>query len=137
MKRVQFDDSRVLILASLDDIECLPPPATPFALLLASGADSPTPPERRVIEALAQSSCREMCFAGVAAEPLHDVADDVVEERGLSHIVTSSLTDETPEEVAFYFVECAGSVPALLVSAVDHDRALSTALEMVVSRRDV
>ncbi len=136
MKRMPFDDSRVLILASLDEIERLPPQATPFALLLATGADSPTLPERRVVEALAQSSCREMCFAGVAAEPLHNVADDVVEERGLLDIVTSWLTDETPEEVALYFVECAGSVPAVLVAAVEHDRALNTALERAVSGRD-
>ncbi|MCM2333017.1 MAG: hypothetical protein NDI82_03615 [Anaeromyxobacteraceae bacterium] len=128
MKRLTFE-SRELVVGSIDEVTGLLRPGAPFAVLLAAGPSSPTPNDRRLIEVLAVPNCREMCFAGVNAEALHDLADDVVEARGLRDIVTTWLANDPPAEVAYYFVRVAGGLPTVLVAAADHERALSTALE--------
>lgn len=84
--------------------------------------------ERALAEAPATSNCREMCFVGKNAERFHDLADDVVEARGLLEIVTTWLTNETADEIAFYFVTVAGAAPPLLLALVEHKGALETAI---------
>jgi hypothetical protein len=128
MRRLTFE-SRELVVGSIDEITGLLPPSAPFAVLLAAGPSSPTPADRRLVDLLAVPNCREMCFAGVAAEALHDLADDVVEARGLLDLVTTWLRNESPPEVAHYFVRIAGGLPTVLVAAADHEPALPTALE--------
>jgi len=128
VKRRTFE-SRELVVGSLEEVTGLLPPSAPFAVLLAAGPSSPTPNDRSLIDLVAVPSCREMCFAGVAAEALHDLADEVVEARGLLDIVTTWLENESPAEVAHYFVRIAGGLPTVLLAAADHEPALSTALE--------
>jgi hypothetical protein len=128
VKRLTFG-SRELVVGSVDEITELLATSAPFALLLAGGTSSPTPSDRRLIDLLAVPYCREMCFAGVGAEALHEIADDIVEARGFVDIVTTGLTNESLAEVAHYFLRIAGGEPLVLVAAVDHERALSTALE--------
>jgi len=60
---------------------------------------------------------------------VYDLADDVVEARGLLDLVTTWLKNESPAEVAHYFVRIAGGLPTVLVAAADHEPALPTALE--------
>lgn len=127
MTRTPFN-SRVLQLGSLDEFALLAAPNVPFAVLVATEAASPSPGELALIEVLACSNCREMCFAGPAAERLHDLADEVAERRGLLDIVTTWLTIETASEVAFYFVSVAGATPPLLLAPVEHQPALASAV---------
>jgi hypothetical protein len=121
--------ARELQLGTLDDFAHLQAPAMPFALMLATGPASPSPGELALIEVLACSNCREMCFVGPAAEFLHDRADEVVETRGLLDVVTTSFSSETVDEVAFYFVSVAGAKPPVLLAPVGHLFALASAVQ--------
>jgi hypothetical protein len=127
MTRTPFN-TRILQLGTLDEFALLPAPDAPFAVLVATEAASPSPAELALIELLACSNCREMCFVGPAAERLHDLADEVVERRGLQEIVTTWLTNETAGEVAFYFVSVAGGTPPSLLAPVEHQPALASAV---------
>ena len=69
-----------------------------------------------------------MCFAGKNAERFHDFADDIVEARGLLEIMTTWLTNETADEIAFYFVTVAGAAPPLLLALVPNQGALEGAI---------
>lgn len=129
MKTFSLDGSRTLVLATAEEIAFGPLPAAPYALLLATSAASPTEAEQRVIGVLAQPLCREMCFLGPSAESVHDLADEIVEARGLLEIVTTWLTKDTPDEAALYFLECASRHSSLLLAAVEHDQPVVAALE--------
>jgi hypothetical protein len=121
---------RELIVSTVEGLSGLPLPKVDFAVLFSTGESEPTSAERAFVEALATSRCREMCFAGKNAERFHDLADDVVEARGLLEIVTTWLSNETADEVAFYFVTVAGAAPPLLLALVEEQGALERALEV-------
>jgi hypothetical protein len=120
---------RELVVGSVEELSGLPLQKVEFAVLFGTGASGPTPAESALVEALATKNCRETCFAGTNAERFHDFADDVVESRGLLEIVTTWLTNETADEIAFYFVTVAGAAPPLLLALVPNQGALEGAIE--------
>lgn len=128
MKRMAVG-RRELIVGSVEELSALPLPKVDFAVLFSTGESEPTSAERAFVEALVTSNCREMCFAGKNAERFHDLADDVVEARGRLEIVTTWLSNETAEEVAYYSVTVAGAAPPLLLALVEHRGALESAIK--------
>jgi hypothetical protein len=100
-------------------------PRARFALLIAMRAACPTPEELKLIEDTAsRNNCVALALVGPGSEALHDYADEIAEENGHTSLITTWHHDESPEDVAAYFLHVPGTAPELLIAIAEEGDAV-------------
>lgn len=91
---------------------------TPFACMVWDGNSNSTVDEMsQIAEQVLEKGCRSVVCGGSKCELWHDIFDEVIVEPDIDGyieilpdyplVMTTWHTDEVPEEVAFYLVNCA------------------------------
>ena len=88
-----------------------------------------------IVKRLLESGCKYFVCAGTYAENLHDLVDEIIISQGKEMIVTTYHEDESPEDVANFFVNATdisnkknGGLVAILDDAVLGDKLIKESL---------
>jgi hypothetical protein len=98
-------------------------------ILITTSSEEITPIEKSYLESFLSSNCTEIYCVGTAAEKTHDIVDEIIEEKGFFEILTTWVSDESLEDISFYFLNVAGSKPSTLLAITNGDTVLEKALK--------
>ncbi|AVR95108.1 hypothetical protein [Pseudoduganella armeniaca] len=94
-------------------------PPAPFAVLLPAYSEQEVSTAAEMTPTLLESGCIEFCCIGSSAEKLHDLIDEIIEDRDMFSIVTTFHSDV--EDACDYFLLAAGGgTPSLWAFTAQH-----------------
>lgn len=99
---------------------------SPFVALLPAYTPAECATAAAMAPDLVKAGCVEICCVGEHAEALHDQLDDIVEDMGAFHVVTTFHVGE--DDASEYFVIAAGGASACLLAFVSPHPSLVSRL---------
>lgn len=90
--------------------------SSPFVVLIPAFTVEECAAAARAAPALVSSGCVEMCCVGTRSAVLHDLLDDVIEDMGALHVVTTG--HEAEDDACDYFMFAAGGAATSLFALV-------------------
>ncbi|MBN2442945.1 MAG: hypothetical protein JXJ04_16420 [Spirochaetales bacterium] len=122
--RIMNYESRKIIFFSKKNLDLLPYMEKPFSILIESFDDKNYSSIDEILEIIIRKECKEICCVGKRADELHDYIDEKIEENELLHIITSSLSDDTADEICDYFLDVSGGKPSNLLVCCERENIL-------------
>jgi hypothetical protein len=128
-KKYNFRGRSVLIAGLM---ETLPAAITrPFSALLPAYGEQEISECVRLVAGLLDLGCNEISCVGSRAEELHDLIDEVVEDREQFDVVTTFDTEA--EEACEYFLFTAGAGESALLAMVSDHPEIVSRLESIIA----
>lgn len=102
-------------------------------MLLVAEREEPDEEQKRLIVAAIGTGCREFCCLGRYADRLHDYVDYLLEDQGLTDVVTTAHENEPLDDALYYFLNLAAGKPATIVAVVASNPGVALGLRRAVA----
>ncbi|MEF9388677.1 hypothetical protein V4890_24095 [Ralstonia solanacearum species complex bacterium KE056] len=123
-------EGKIIFCSSLDD-SILENIASPFVALLPAYDGNERTKVKSLVPLLLKRKCEQLCCVGLESEVLHDEIDDMLEELGMTDVVTTHHLDVT--DACDYFIFAAGAFSTSLMAMVADHLDVVSALKIAIA----
>lgn len=131
MKQININNRKLYFLKLEEIIKCNYFNAE-FTLLIYADSLIDIKELKLYLKPVINSNCSEIYCVGKKAEELHDLIDEVIEDQGMTEILTTWASNEMDEEICSYFINLAGMKPPQLFVVSQNNQLVEKILENYV-----